>query len=143
MALFAMPMELTARCAKCHDPWFGKERCEPRSSGPSCGASCTFDHAGNCYLTAPCGSEIKPNTIPVLDHLAAMSVALNSDALEGIGEAARGELIEDGMLNVSDTRRAIPAVGMRDAPYSRPISIVFLYLPTRIDLFNTGGRLKS
>lgn len=72
--------------------------------------------------------EIKPNTIPVLDHLAAMSVALNSDALEGIGEAARGELIEDGMLNVSDTRRAIPAVGMRDAPYSRPISIVFLYI---------------
>lgn len=100
VALFAIPMELTAQCAKCHDPLFGKEHCHACSSGPSCGASCSFDHAGNCYLTAPCGGEIKPTTIPVLDHLAAMSVALNSDALEGIGEAARGELIEDGMLVV-------------------------------------------
>lgn len=94
VALFAIPMELTAQCAKCHDPLFGKEHCHACSSGPSCGASCSFDHAGNCYLTAPCGGEIKPTTIPVLDHLAAMSVALNSDALEGIGEAVRGELIE-------------------------------------------------
>lgn len=31
VALFAIPMELTAQCAKCHDPLFGKVPLSPKS----------------------------------------------------------------------------------------------------------------